>query len=240
MSTPKASTPAPALKISLPIELLPTDLARIFSQAHPALLLSAYYIRFPSLVADPVPTLLHSLLPLAALQLAYVVLCLPAAGSNTKAVKKVKFGPAKKSLESAKGTRVFTSIYALLFSILSAVPITALLILFGAPLTTHLPHTALLSLHIALLAVFPLIYAHGLDGKKWREIGSFYSPIDEVFGGFVGAMVGTWVGAVPIPLDWDREWQKWPVTILCGAYGGCAVGKVVGGWWLKGKKIELD
>lgn len=35
----------------------------------------------------------------------------------------------------------------------------------------------------------------------------------------------------------DREWQKWPVTIVTGAYIGYAVGKLLGGTVLKGKKI---
>ena len=85
-----------------------------------------------------------------------------------------------------------------------------------------------------------MIYVHGSDGKKWREVASAYSPIDEVFGGAVGCFLGAWLGAVPIPLDWDREWQKWPVTIVTGAYMGYVVGKMVGGWVLKGKRIELD
>lgn len=37
--------------------------------------------------------------------------------------------------------------------------------------------------------------------------------------------------------DRDREWQKWPVTIVTGAYIGYAVGKLLGGTLLKGKKI---
>lgn len=133
-----------------------------------------------------------------------------------------------------------TTIYALIFTTLSIIPLTTLQILFGAPITSHLAHTTLCSAHIALLAIYPLIYVHGTDGAKWREIASFYAPIDEVFGGFVGCLIGAWLGAVPIPLDWDREWQKWPVTIVCGAYAGYAVGKLAGGWWLKGKRIELD
>jgi GPI ethanolamine phosphate transferase 2/3 subunit F len=121
------------------------------------------------------------------------------------------------------------------------VPILAAIqILFGAPITTHIPHTLLSSAHVALLAVFPLIYVHGSDGAKWREIASLYSPIDEVFGASVGCFLGAWLGAVPIPLDWDREWQKWPITIVTGAYAGYMVGKLAGGWLLKGKRIEFE
>lgn len=40
--------------------------------------------------------------------------------------------------------------------------------------------------------------------------------------------------------DRDREWQKWPVTIVTGAYIGYAIGKLLGGTLLKGKKIMFE
>lgn len=89
------------------------------------------------------------------------------------------------------------------------------------------------------LAIMPLVYVHGVDALRWRDVVAFMSPADEVFGAAVGTMVGAWVGAVPIPLDWDREWQKWPVTIISGAYVGWALGKLVGGTVLKGKRLDL-
>ena len=55
------------------------------------------------------------------------------------------------------------------------------------------------------------------------------APMDEVFGGLVGAAAGAWLGAVPIPLDWDREWQRWPVTVLVGLGVGYVLGKGIGG-----------
>jgi phosphatidylinositol glycan class F len=46
--------------------------------------------------------------------------------------------------------------------------------------------------------------------------------------------VGGWLGAVPIPLDWDREWQRWPVTVVVGMYLGAVAGQLLGalveGW----------
>lgn len=104
MSSVSPASPAAPVKASSPIELLPTDLARIISQVHPALLLSAYYLRFPAFVADPVPTLLNSLLPLAVIQIAYAVLCLPAIGSNAKPVKKAKLNATKKTGEASSAT----------------------------------------------------------------------------------------------------------------------------------------
>ena len=115
-----------------------------------------------------------------------------------------------------------------------------ILVLFGAPLTTHLPHTALLATHLALLTTPQLFYAHGLDPQIWLHIASMQIPVDEVYGMSLGACVGSWIGAIPIPLDWDREWQKWPVTIVVGMYAGAVVGKLVGGFVFKGWKIKMS
>jgi phosphatidylinositol glycan class F len=131
-------------------------------------------------------------------------------------------------------------ILSLILAVTLGAPLIAIvLVLFGAPLTSHQIHTLYCGLHISLLAAYPLFYVHGVDAAKWTEVGALAAPIDEVFGATVGTLIGAWVGAVPIPLDWDREWQKWPVTILAGAYMGYAVGKVVGGTLLKGSKIKI-
>lgn len=113
-------------------------------------------------------------------------------------------------------------------------------VLFGAPLTTHLPHTLLLAVHLALLITPHLYYVHGLDPTTWTHIASLQLPIDEAYGMSIGACVGAWIGAIPIPLDWDREWQKWPVTIVVGLYAGAVVGKVPGAYVVKGRKIKIN
>ena len=44
-----------------------------------------------------------------------------------------------------------------------------------------------------------------------------------VLGGW-GASLGAWCGAMVIPLDWDRPWQKWPIPCVAGAVAGFGVG----------------
>lgn len=43
-----------------------------------------------------------------------------------------------------------------------------------------------------------------------------------------GTGIGAWLGAMPIPLDWDRTWQKWPVSVVAGAAGGFVIGNWIG------------
>jgi phosphatidylinositol glycan class F len=89
-----------------------------------------------------------------------------------------------------------------------------------------------------MLTTPPLFYTRGVSASAWREICSITAPFDECFGGAVGALVGAWVGAVPIPLDWDREWQAWPVTVVVGAVGGWVLGRVVGGTVARGGRLK--
>ncbi|KAG5938264.1 Glycosylphosphatidylinositol (GPI) anchor assembly protein [Claviceps sorghi] len=115
--------------------------------------------------------------------------------------------------------------------------IHTLFILFGAPFLTHAAHTLLCAAHFSLLAVFPVFYTRGTDGQAWLAVVSASAPLDETFGALAGAVLGAWLGAVPIPLDWDREWQKWPVTILVGLYAGSLLGSALSGRLLYGKRL---
>lgn len=40
----------------------------------------------------------------------------------------------------------------------------------------------------------------------------------------VCTLMGCWLGAIPIPLDWDEPWQKWPLTCVISTVGGAVAG----------------
>ncbi|KAK3325606.1 GPI biosynthesis protein family Pig-F-domain-containing protein [Apodospora peruviana] len=232
-----------------PIQLRQTPLAQSARHALPALIAAVFLIRFDSLVnkPDPAPTMKTSLPVVAALQLAYAMICLPVAGSagsqNAKASssRKPRLGEKKSKSGGGGGGDGPNGYVAAVLSLVLTTFVTPFLyivmILFGAPFLTHGAHTFLCAAHLAVLVFFPLFYAHGVDSAAWAAVGSFRAPFDETFGGLVGGVVGGWLGAVPIPLDWDREWQKWPVTVLCGIYGGYFLGRILGGTVLFGKRF---
>lgn len=112
-----------------------------------------------------------------------------------------------------------------------------LFVLFGAPFLDHVSHTLLCAAHFSLLALFPVFYSRGVNGEALIAVAGASAPLDETFGGLVGAVVGAWLGAVPIPLDWDREWQKWPVTILVGMYAGSLLCSSLSGALFYGKRF---
>ncbi|KAL3256641.1 hypothetical protein ABHI18_007434 [Aspergillus niger] len=142
---------------------------------------------------------------------------------------------------SAISGRVVASLLSLTLTTLLATPVLSiLLVLFGAPFTTHHAQTVLCAAHMAILSSTALVYVHGVDGNVWKEVWGAKRPGDIVWGGALGTCVGAWLGAVPVPLDWDRPWQAYPITLLTGAYIGFVVGSVLGRSVLFGKRIRFE
>lgn len=65
-----------------PVQVLSTKPARVYSLVHPLTLLGCLAARFSHLVTDPVAELARDLPYLAALQVIFVAVCLPAAGGS--------------------------------------------------------------------------------------------------------------------------------------------------------------
>ncbi|KAK3499835.1 GPI biosynthesis protein family Pig-F-domain-containing protein [Neurospora hispaniola] len=220
-----------------PVQIKQTPAAQTIRHALPAALTALYLFRFDALVTNPVPVMLNALPVVVAFQMTYALLCLPAAGEPaSKSNRKPRPGEKKKGGDIGSSTIITALLASVLTSIVTPFLYFAM-VLFGAPFLTHGSHTFLCAAHLALLTLFPLFYVHGVDSAAWAAVGGFRAPLDETFGGLVGGLVGAWLGAVPIPLDWDREWQRWPVTILCGAYGGHLLGRVLGGTLFWGKRF---
>ncbi|KAH1788255.1 Glycosylphosphatidylinositol (GPI) anchor assembly protein [Aspergillus fumigatus] len=244
-----APVPPPAMKPSAPpVNILPTQLARTYSFVHPAALLAILATRFQALVADPVAEMLNTLPFLAREREREREREEEAPASSGEAPPEEEPDACGRFVREVDGTHPFVflivitpALLSLILTFLLATPVLSLLlVLFGAPLTTHNAETVLCAAHMALLASTALIYVHGVDGAVWREVWAFARPADAVWGGALGTALWAWFGAVPIPLDWDRPWQAFPITILTGAYFGFAVGSVVcRSSWLFGKWLEF-
>ncbi|KAL8152078.1 hypothetical protein V2J09_021886 [Rumex salicifolius] len=54
-----------------------------------------------------------------------------------------------------------------------------------------------------------------------------------------GAVVGSWFGAWPMPLDWERPWQEWPICVTYGGIAGYVLGIIVSfGFILFGRRQQ--
>lgn len=188
------------------------------------------YLRFffsAGITDDPAKVMTQALLGLLLLQMGYCVLVL---GNK----------PGRK-LGSDASTALIAAVLSAFFSVI----IFGLLVLFGAPAVSLVQNTFVCAMHMSILAVLPLFFTYHLDSRVWADIIAMRRPLDHVYAASVCTLIGAWLGAIPIPYDWDRPWQQWPITILSGAYLGYFVG-TVGGVALtqvksllcKGKKSE--
>ncbi|KAM0720121.1 hypothetical protein Q7P37_004257 [Cladosporium fusiforme] len=240
--TKPASASKPAWTAPLPgrvTDILTDDYSFLAANLYPAILLSGLFLTFNHLVEDPVSTLSKAAPVVIILQIVYCFLCLPSTGQAPPPPK----NKWKKQSRSGQdfGAKAVPAFLSLILTVTLTVPALFILVLFfGAPLVTHQAHTILVSLHLGLLVSPQLFYVYGLDVRVWMQAASLQLPLDEVYGMSLGAIVGAWLGAIPIPLDWDREWQKWPVTIVVGLYTGAVVGKLLGAYVVKGLRIKIN
>jgi phosphatidylinositol glycan class F len=116
-------------------------------------------------------------------------------------------------------------------SILLAIPIYLTFLLFGAPAGPLSALTFYLGAHVSLIVFFPLLNVYKFTQKNakktWWKLLTFQVPnwkLNQVYCSSIGGLVGCWLGVIPIPLDWDRDWQDWPITLLIGSYAGAFVG----------------
>ncbi|ODV89749.1 hypothetical protein CANCADRAFT_143062 [Tortispora caseinolytica NRRL Y-17796] len=166
-------------------------------------LLLSYGMFLYGLISSPVNTLLAFLVPLLASQYA--------------------FAYDKNAAELVSST-VFSTVLLPVFALM--------IVLLGAPVTALYSETLLTACHISYLVLLPLIINYGVDPKIWKA----YLQLDLQATGLsthwqyyssVGGVVGAYIGAVPISFDWDRDWQRYPITIITGMYIGYGLTKIL-------------
>ncbi|KAL2322112.1 hypothetical protein Fmac_026491 [Flemingia macrophylla] len=113
------------------------------------------------------------------------------------------------------------------------VPVGALLnllgaIALGAPVTSqYLPKTVNWALMMSLFTTVPASCVLGSSWTDWRRIFAQTKPNGSIEYLLClpahGAVIGAWFGAWPMPLDWERPWQEWPISVSYGAIAGYLV-----------------
>ncbi|KAK9768895.1 Glycosylphosphatidylinositol (GPI) anchor assembly protein [Basidiobolus ranarum] len=103
-----------------------------------------------------------------------------------------------------------------------------LAVLFGAPLTEAVQHTWYGAMYMSLLLVFPASSVFQYDTEAWIRVFFQTGPENYkerfAFYPLVSGVFGAWLGAIVIPLDWDRPWQAWPIPCVLGSLLGYTIG----------------
>ncbi|QCE14016.1 uncharacterized protein C1450.15 [Vigna unguiculata] len=116
------------------------------------------------------------------------------------------------------------------------VPVGALLnflgaIALGAPVKfQYLPKTINWALMMSVFTTVPASCVLGSSWAEWRRIFAQTKPNGSIEYLIClpahGAVIGAWFGAWPMPLDWERPWQEWPISVSYGTIVGYLVALV--------------
>ncbi|TFK32408.1 GPI biosynthesis protein family Pig-F-domain-containing protein [Crucibulum laeve] len=140
-------------------------------------------------------------------------------------------------------------------TLVSSFVVHATLVLFGAPLLSHVLQTYLLALLLSVLTAFPPAYVFGppsfgnstsalVKRLTWIRLFAEFSIRNSIERAIVypviGTAVGCWIGIIPIALDWDRPWQAWPLTPAFGAMGGYITASICALTFNTTRQIAID
>ncbi|XP_068638238.1 uncharacterized protein [Aristolochia californica] len=102
-------------------------------------------------------------------------------------------------------------------------------IILGAPVgLEYLTKTINWSFLMSLFTVVPSATVFGSSWTDWQRLfanSKLTGSVDHMISlPAHGAVIGAWLGAWPMPLDWDRPWQEWPICVSYGAVTGYLLG----------------
>ncbi|KAG8073294.1 hypothetical protein GUJ93_ZPchr0006g42976 [Zizania palustris] len=123
---------------------------------------------------------------------------------------------------------------------LLGLPIGALLnafgaIVLGAPVgIKYWTATIYWSLLMSLFTFVPAACVFGASKVNWQNVlshSNYCRPTNAVdymiSAPAHGAVIGAWLGAWPMPLDWERTWQEWPICVTYGSVAGYLIGMAI-------------
>lgn len=156
---------------------------------------------------------------------------------TVSSVIRTMFGKSK--LKDGLKNVVVTSLVMFVYFIIA--------ILYGAEVFNKYEETFMFSSLMAVLTIFPACINLGPQSVFALVLGS--KPVNKLeallYQNLYFTVVGAWLGAFVIPLDWDRPWQVWPIPCSCGALTGYFLSHIIillqigSGFKKKSKKSSL-
>lgn len=145
----------------------------------------------------------------------------------------VPYRAKKQSSESI--TAIFVQIFFIILYFFICV-------MLGAPVFDLYEQTLLLSIILTTLTITPNVMTAGwvgtidflfntdidklernaANGMEWIAMNLF--KLDAI-----GSLVGAWCGTIVVPLDWDCEWQRYPIPNIIGALIGLSFINILSG-----------
>ncbi|OCT79328.1 phosphatidylinositol-glycan biosynthesis class F protein [Xenopus laevis] len=118
-----------------------------------------------------------------------------------------------------------------------------IIVLYGAPLVESVAETFLFAVLLSSFTTSRCLCLLGPSFPAWLRVFSKDGALSVWDHSLqittVSSVVGAWLGAFPIPLDWDRPWQVWPISCSLGATIGYVAGLLMAPVWIYWNRKRL-
>ncbi|KFO92136.1 Phosphatidylinositol-glycan biosynthesis class F protein [Buceros rhinoceros silvestris] len=129
------------------------------------------------------------------------------------------------------------------YFLMSCVLFHTVIVLYGAPLSESVAETFLLAVLLSTFTTLQCLCVLGPNVPAWMRVFSKNGATSVWESSLqitaMGSVLGAWLGAFPIPLDWDRPWQVWPISCSLGATLGYTAGLIIAPLWIHWNRKQL-
>ncbi|NWJ10613.1 PIGF protein, partial [Crypturellus undulatus] len=174
--------------------------------------------------------------------LAWLCACSASVGALS-AVLYAALRPSPPSRRSSLAHKISRFLKCCMYFFMSCILFHAIVVLYGAPLIESVTETFLFAVLLSTFTTLQCLCVLGPNIQAWIRVFSKNGAMSIWDNNLqittVCSILGAWFGAFPIPLDWDRPWQVWPISCSLGATFGYLAGLIIAPLWIHWNRKQL-
>ncbi|XP_075268968.1 GPI ethanolamine phosphate transferase, stabilizing subunit [Opisthocomus hoazin] len=171
-------------------------------------------------------------------------LCVCSAGVGAlRVVLHLVLNPNQSPKKSSCAHKISRFLKCCIYFFMSCVLFHVIIVLYGAPLIESVTETFLFAVLLSTFTTLQCLCMLGPNVQAWIRVFSkngatsiWESSLQITT---MCSILGAWFGAFPIPLDWDRPWQVWPISCSLGATFGYVAGLIIAPLWIHWNRKQL-
>ncbi|XP_019404905.1 PREDICTED: phosphatidylinositol-glycan biosynthesis class F protein isoform X1 [Crocodylus porosus] len=151
--------------------------------------------------------------------------------------------PNPSSKRSSFAHKISRFLKCCIYFFMSCIVFHGITVLYGAPLIQSVLETFLFAVLLSTFTTLNCLCMLGPNIQAWIRVFSKNGAMSIWDNSLqittMCSIVGAWLGAFPIPLDWDRPWQVWPISCSLGATFGYVAGLIIAPLWIYWNRKQL-
>ncbi|XP_032039904.1 phosphatidylinositol-glycan biosynthesis class F protein isoform X1 [Aythya fuligula] len=151
--------------------------------------------------------------------------------------------PSLPPKRSSVANKISRFLKCCIYFFMSCILFHAIIVLYGAPLIESVTETFLFAVLLSTFTTLQCLCMLGPNIQAWIRVFS-KNGATSIWENSLQitttcSILGAWFGAFPIPLDWDRPWQVWPISCSLGATFGYVAGLIIAPLWIHWNQKQL-